>query len=277
MPSVLSSGQFARNVLDRYNLLTEAGGTLNKSARADSLARGSSMPSTGHPDFDYLSLGESDYCNGVAVFIDLVAFTARTFWDDPGQVVRLNTAVMSQVAEIVKGFGGYILGLRGDGVFACFGDKSVRDPKVAAAFSMAACAFALDATKNSLNELLRMSGIRPVQIRAGADYGRLDFVRIGDHTSSEVNIVGFAANFASKCEKAALSWEVVIGEGLSDLLPVDQFSAHEDSPKSYTRDGNTKFYRYSNMTPSSLTGYIQHAQGVQEALNGSPVSSVSYY
>ena len=277
MPNALSSDQFARNVLDRYNLLTEAGGQLTKSARAESLARGSAMPSTGHPDFDHLGLGESDFCNGVAVFIDLVAFTARTFWDDPGQVVRLNTAVMSQVAAIVKGFGGYILGLRGDGVFACFGDKSVRDPKVAAAVAMAACAFALDATKNSLNELLRMSGIRPVQIRAGADYGRLDFVRIGDQDSSEVNVVGFAANFASKCEKFAMSWEVVVGEGLSNLLPVDYFTGHPSSPKSYTRDGSTKFYRYSNITPSSLTSYIRHAQGVQETLDGSPVSSIGYY
>ena len=34
------------------------------------------------------------------------------------------------------------------------------------------------------------------RLRAGADYGRLDFVRTGTEESSEVNVLGFAPNFA---------------------------------------------------------------------------------
>jgi class 3 adenylate cyclase len=231
------------------------------------------MVPTGHPDFEHLAIGESAHCYGVTAFIDLVAFTSRTFWESPESVVRLNTAVMSQVAEVVQSLGGYVLGLRGDGVFACFGDDKVQDPKVPAGFSMLACAFALDAVKNALNGLLTQSGMRPVQIRAGADYGRLDFVRIGSPEASEVNIVGFSANFAAKCEKFANSWEVVVGEGLADLLPGDHYTPHENSPKIYQQDYKTRRYHFHKV---KWAGYLPHLGGVREALSGDPVSSIKF-
>lgn len=272
MSNKLSQTQFAQDVLRRYERLSSASGLLNKSARSEAFAHGASMPSTGHPQFAHLGLGESDYCYGVTAFIDLVAFTSRTFWEQPEKVVQLNTAVMTQVAEVVQSLGGHILGLRGDGVFACFGDKDDQDPKVPAALSMLACAFALDAVRNSLNQLLEQSGMRPVQIRAGADYGRLDFVRIGSHEASEVNVVGFSANFAAKCEKFANSWEVVIGEGLADLLPSDHYEQHEGSPKIYQLDYKTRRYHYHQLRWSS---YLAHLEGVREALSGSPASSIT--
>ncbi|MEU1171925.1 adenylate/guanylate cyclase domain-containing protein [Streptomyces microflavus] len=273
MSDMLNRDQFANDVLSRYRKLTSASGLLEKSARSDAFAHAASMPSTGHPHFMHLGLGESGHCYGVSVFIDLVAFTSRTFWEEPEKVLRLNTAVMSQVAEVVQSCGGYILGLRGDGVFACFGDRNVRDPKVSAAFSMAACAFALDAVRNALNQLLEQSGMRPVQIRAGADYGRLDFVRIGSHEASEVNVVGFSANFAAKCEKFAHSWEVVIGEGLADLLPGDHYDRHKDSPKTYQQSYLTRHYHYHQVKWAT---YLQHLGGLREGLSGGSVGSIIY-
>jgi class 3 adenylate cyclase len=271
MPNKINRNQFARDVLSRYQQLSSASGLLEKSARSQALAHAASMPATGHPDFAHLGLGESDNCYGVAVFIDLVAFTSRTFWEKPEKVLRLNTAVMSQVAEVVQSCGGYILGLRGDGVFACFGDRNVRDPKISAACAMAACAFALDAVKNALNQLLEQSRMRPVQIRAGADYGRLDFVRIGSPEASEVNVVGFSANFAAKCEKFAHSWEVVIGEGLAELLPESDYERHENSPKTYQQSYMTRHYHYHQV---KWTTYLQHLDGLREDLSGGPVSSI---
>lgn len=156
-------------------------------------------------------------------------------------------------------------------MFACFGDKNVQDPKIPAAFSMLACAFALDAVRNALNHLLAQSGMRPVQIRAGADYGRLDFVRIGSNEASEVNVVGFSANFAAKCEKFANSWEVVIGEGLSELLPDHHYEPHEGSPKVYQQDYKTRRYHYHQVKWST---YLAHLDSVREDLSGNPVSSI---
>lgn len=273
MSNKLNQRQFAQDVLRRYQTLSSASDLLHKSARSEAFASGAAMPPTGHPDFTHLALGESDHCYGVTVFIDLVAFTSRTFWERPDSVVRLNTAVMSQVAEVVQSCGGYILGLRGDGVFACFGDNNVRDPRISAGFSMLACAFALDAVRNALNQLLEESRLRPVQIRAGADYGRLDFVRIGSHEASEVNVVGFSANFAAKCEKFANSWEVVIGEGLAELLPDDHYEPHEDSPKTYQQDYRTRRYHYYQVKWES---YLEHLGSIREDLAGNPVSSINY-
>lgn len=273
MPKQLDQDTFARDVLQRYQNLTSASTLLEKSARSEALAHGASMGTTGHPHYSHLSIGETGHCNGVAVFIDLVAFTSRTFWEKPESVVRLNTAVMSQVAEVIQSLGGYVLGLRGDGVFACFGDNDEADFARSAAFAMLACAFSLDAVRNSLNELLRLSGMRPVQIRAGADFGRLDFVRIGSPEASEVNVVGFAANFAAKCEKFADSWEVVIGEGLADLLPSGHYERHEDSPKIYQLDYQKRLYHYHRV---KWAGYLEHLDSVRESLSGAPVSAIKF-
>jgi class 3 adenylate cyclase len=126
--------------------------------------------------------------------------------------------------------------------------------------------------QNSLNQMLEFDGKRPVKIRAGADFGRLDFVRVGSEIASEVNIVGFAANFASKCEKAAGSWEVVIGEGLAQLLPEWQYRHHEDSPKPYQRDGEVRRYKFywADWRP-----YLEHLDEI-EKLERKPLSSIHY-
>jgi adenylate cyclase len=82
-----------------------------------------------------------------------------------------------------------------------------------------ACAFALDAVEREVNPRLETRGIAPVQARAGLDYGRITFVRSGCREHSEINPLGFAANFAAKCEKTANLWEIVVGEGLAEVLP----------------------------------------------------------
>jgi len=144
------------------------------------------------------------------MFLDLRRFTARSFWDPPEQIIRVNVAVISELASAIEQHGGYVLGSRGDGVFACFDGAGRLDSRGVAAIAVGAAAWALDAVQNALNGLLELSGIQPVQVRAGLDFGRLDFVRIGSPSGgSEVNVLGFAANFAAKCEKFAKAWEVV--------------------------------------------------------------------
>src|SRR5690606_31822167 len=103
---------------------------------------------------------------------------------------------------------------------------------------------ALNAVEQGLNPRLESAGIRRVQARAGIDYGRLTFVRSGNRDHSEVNVIGFAANFAAKCEKQAKSWEVVAGEGVHLLLPEAQLFEHEKSPKRYQRDHQVRYYHF---------------------------------
>jgi adenylate cyclase len=239
---------------------------------AESLrASAATTPVLGHPAFVDLPLGASGSTNAVAMFLDLRRFTARSFWDPPEQIIRLNVAVISELAAAVQQHGGCVLGFRGDGVFACFDGRGHLDPRGVAGIAVGAAAWALDAVQNALNGLLELSGIQPVQVRAGLDYGRLDFVRIGSPAGSEVNVLGFAANFASKCEKAALAWEVVVGETLADLLPASDLTHHKDSPTDYTREGQTRSYHFYDVF---LGKYLRHVQGVAAELGGHSVSEV---
>ena len=267
---VQSKDSFAANVLSRYRQLGEAGRSVLASERKRLREQAALSPAMGHPDFAHLSLGETGTCDAASVFIDLEQFTARTFWDPPHQVAQLAQAVLSQVASVVSDYGGFVLGLRGDGLFASFG-SSASQAEVDVPFALAAGAFALDATENSLNSLLVMSGIEPVKLRVGADYGRLDFTRTGTLAASEVNVVGFSANFAAKCEKVALSWEYVVGERFAEHLSDDILEAHEKSPKRYQRNYQTKSY---NFYKAAWRSALPHLGGVAEALAGRSTSVV---
>src|ERR1700683_4153290 len=96
----------------RKNLALTGAATLQASAAA-------TLP-LGHPRFADLALGESGSTEAVAMFLDLRRFTARSFWDASDQIIRLNVAVISELATAVEQYGGYVLGFRGEGVFACF-------------------------------------------------------------------------------------------------------------------------------------------------------------
>jgi len=179
-----------------------------------------------------------------SVFFDLTKFTARTFWDDPEEVTMLAHSVLCAFAEVVTDFGGHVLGLRGDGLYAGFGP--VVSAEVCVAVAAIACATAIDAIQNDLNPKLALRKISPIQARAGADFGRTSFIRSGSAEASEVNVIGFAPNFAAKCEKAAASWEVVVGETFASYI-VDKalLETHPGSPKRYTRVDETKSYGFS--------------------------------
>ena len=198
---------------------------------------------TGHPLYDGLEVGQRQSCQMASVFLDLTNFTGRTFWDEPGAVADLAHAVLGGFTDVVHRLGGHVLGLRGDGLFAGFGPH--QDPRIAVALASLASAAALDVIQNGLNPALKQRGLHPVQARAGCDFGEAVFIRTGNAQVSEVNIIGFASNFAAKCEKAALSWEVVVGEGFASFVAnATLLTNHEASPKTYTRNGQDRQYRF---------------------------------
>lgn len=262
-----SKAQFGTRVADNYASRRRQDYLL---ASADPrLSGGLETRPLGHPAFADLAVGERRTEPMVAVFMDLTSFTSRTFWDDQDEVVDLAHAVLSGFIEVVSSFGGFPLGLRGDGLFAGF---SPGDERFTALMALASCAFALDAVETVINPWLDRQGMAPVQARAGADYGPITFVRTGNRIHSEINPLGFAANFASKCEKIAKSWEVVVGEGLANLFPNHpDFVQHSDSPKRYTRDYETQAYKFYDFRWRNTLGLLH---GVIEALDGLPTSEI---
>lgn len=224
----------------------------------------------GHPAFEQLEVGERRIASLAVAFLDLTDFTGRSFWDDEDEVVDLSHSVLTGFVEVVTGFGGYALGLRGDGVFAGFGPGV---PQVDAVMALSACAHSLDAVEKGLNPRLDAAGIRRVQARAGVDYGRLTFVRTGSREHNEVNVIGFAANFAAKCEKQAKSWEVVVGEGVQRILPdvPALLVEHENSPKKYQRDYAVRPYHFYDYRWRTT---LPHIPGTLEQLQGRPTTRI---
>ena len=225
--------------------------------------------SLGHPGFEHLPVGHQRAASIATVFIDLSDFTGRSFWDDDRDVANLADSVLSAFVQTVLNFGGFPLGLRGDGLFAGFGPG---DARIDCMMALTACAFALDAVETRLNPRLKNRGVEPVKARAGLDFGSITFIRSGNDQHSEVNPVGFAANFAAKCEKKAKSWEIVVGQGLAEVLPdYDFFDQHESSPKSFERNGQRKYYRYYEYRWRNT---LKHIPGTIEELNGRPSTMI---
>jgi adenylate cyclase len=259
--SIYSRSQFGATVRNDFTRRRRGAQLLEKSMHASAALETRAL---GHPDFEDLDIGARRTAPMVAAFLDLTNFTGRTFWDDQDEVVDLAHAVLSGFIEVVSLFGGHPLGLRGDGLFAGF---SPGDPEMTAALALAACAFALDAVENEVNPWLDSRGDERVQARAGLDYGSITFVRSGSRDRSEINPLGFAANFAAKCEKKAKSWEIVVGEGLHNVLPTyPNFFQHDDSPKEYDRNYKKKYYRFYDYrwrnTLPLLPGVIRQLHGI---------------
>ena len=262
-----TSTQFGDTVLRDFHARRQRDSMLiEKSMRASAALETKAL---GHPHFEDLGVGERRTATITAVFIDLTDFTGRSFWDDDVEVVDLAHAVLTGFVETVSHFGGFPLGLRGDGLFAGFGPG---DPRADSVMALSACAFALDAVQNEVNPRLIAAGITPVKARAGLDHGRITFVRSGSRESSEINPLGFAANFAAKCEKKANSWEIVVGEGLKNVLPGhDFFVQHENSPKKFERNGERRYYRYYDYRWRTT---LKHIPGTIEELNGNPTTNI---
>jgi len=243
-----------------------------KFAKAASESTGSVSVPFGHPLYGSLGVGEQRRLTMVSAYLDLSAFTSRSFWEDLGDVTDLALAVLTQLAFIVQSFGGHVLGLRGDGLFAGWGGIG-SDPEVDTNLALGGCAFALDATRGALNTLLEQSGIAPVRMKAGVDQGEVMFVRIGGRLQSEVNVVGFSANFAAKCEKEADSWEIIVGEGASKWLAPEAITRHPRSPKTYSRGLDRRYYSFSTFH-WDRRDLLAAIAGIPEELGGCDTSVI---
>jgi class 3 adenylate cyclase len=241
--------------------------------RAATPALSEASPPVGHPSFADLAVGATATCPLAVAFLDMTAMTARSFWEPLSTVTALSLAVLGQVAAVVQESGGYILGMRGDGLMAGWGD-SESTASTDVYLALAACSFSLDSVEGVLNNTLKLSGIEPVQICAGADWGSVCFARTGTIDASEVNVVGHPANFAAKCEKAARSWEVVIGEGAAGhVANLSLLQAHEDSPKTYQHRGARRDYGFYRFAWRQIAG--ESASAISQVA-GNPTSSVHY-
>ncbi len=269
------TSEFAQGVMARLDRLTTAQALKATRSAESSRAKAPPVeaPPVGHPLFASLTVGETATFDLAVAFLDMRAMTPRSFWEPLTSVVHLSLAVLGQVAEVVQESGGYVLGMRGDGLMAGWGDPH-SDGDTDVYLAMAACAFSLDAVHGALNQVLKLSGIEPVQLCAGSDWGEVCFARTGTPEASEVNIVGHPANFAAKCEKHARAWEVVVGEGGAHRIGNPSLlTAHEKSPKRYEHRGQRRSYDFYQFAWRQI---VTDAATAVAQVGGNPTSSVHF-
>jgi adenylate cyclase len=178
---------------------------------------------------------------------------------------------LSALCWAIQEHGGYILGLRGDGVFAFFGDPGHTKHHQLAAFAVGATGWAIEAIESEVNPRLRQRGIEPVQVRAGMDFGEVTFVKVGTAFGCEVNPIGFTANFAAKCGKIALAWEIVCGQGMAELLPERYLDRRGEEANKYERGGFVQRYQHYYVEWES---FVEHMDLIDRQLDGYPASSI---
>lgn len=260
---------FGVGVLRNYSAMQQGHSEMRLS---EGLLASAAEIKTGHPMAMDLQVGQQKSLDMASVFLDLSQFTSRTFWEEAEDVASLAHAVLSGFTDVVQKLGGHVLGLRGDGLLAGFGP--VADPCIAVSAASMACAAALDAVQTILNPQLKLAGMQPVVARAGADYGTAVFVKSGNEKVNEVNVIGFATNFAAKCEKKAAAWEMVVGEGLAAYIQDhDWLREHDDSPKRYTRNYLTESYSFYKFSwPRALS----EVDGAVDELQGNPLEMIQF-
>lgn len=269
MTSTTSQRQFAEAVVGRFDQYRACDSWVSKSVAAGAGLAGAGV---GHPSFEAVPLGANDHCDLAVGYLDLSKFTWRSFWDNATDTVFLARAVLDQFSLVVQDRGGYILGFRGDGLMVGWGDRG-SNATADVDCAVAACAFALDACRGALNEMLELYGIEPVIAKAGLDHGRCDFVRMGTVDANDINIVGFPANFAAKCEKYAHAWEIVVGEQAVRHLNPSRLTMHPESPQSYTRNYQTKSYAFATFDWDDQA-FLSEAAALPLDLAGRPSRSV---
>lgn len=228
--------------------------------------------SSGHPQFQKLEVGQQAIATVASLFLDLNSFTSRSYWEGAAESARVAHAVLSGFTGIVNELGGHVYGLRGDGLYAGFGPG--REDRSSVVLAGLAAAAALEAIRSNLNPRLEAIGVKTVVARAGIDFGEVAFMRSGDTSSSEVNVVGFSANFAAKCEKYAKGWEVVVGQGYAEHVPDKSLlSKHEKSPRPFAQQSDTHYYSLYQFKWREL---LPDLEGVIAELAGRPLEITNY-
>jgi class 3 adenylate cyclase len=243
-------------------------GIVAKQGRAlDSVAADSGVMLTlGHPEYEYLQIGQSVEASAVVLFLDIRGFTKLSFVLPNEELLVILQALTAASVISVLQLGGHVIEFTGDGVMATFGDS--RTPaEAAAAAALHTCSFLLAGIKDELNPQLQEWGTEPVRVGIGMEGGAVRWSRIGIHTRTQVKPIGEATFLAGKLSgsKFTNAWEAKAGAELAAWIPADfkakarQYSFTMNDNK-YSRDVYlfqwAEFGREYKVRPSALRNKI---------------------
>ncbi|WP_437804516.1 adenylate/guanylate cyclase domain-containing protein [Sorangium sp. So ce693] len=156
------------------------------------------------------------------LFVDMRGSTRRANELGAEKTYITMHALLPALAHIVAEHGGYVVGFRGDGLFAVFGidehGNSSAGAGAVATACMAGC-FMVEAVKYAVNPILGFFGIPgDVSVGVGVDAGEIVITRIGLENMYEITAYGDAVNRAAKlCSKGG--GEVIVSTSAEQKIP----------------------------------------------------------
>lgn len=160
-----------------------------------------------HPDFD------GRVQKGAVLFVDVGGFTTRS----EALGIEATTAFLRRFHQIVEEtatrHSGMVEQFAGDGAMICFG---LPDPGPRDAADALACAEALFAGIDRLNQALIAEDQPPVEIRVGAHFGEVAAAVLGGRNQGHVTFVGDVVNATSRLQDMGktLGAELVVSDEL---------------------------------------------------------------
>ena len=141
-------------------------------------------------------------------FADVVGFTSQSENSTPNSVIQLLNIVLSILVKSIDNSKGHIDKFMGDAIMAIF-----EDPLDAVIAGIEAQHLFYE-----LNELRKLTGETPIQIRIGIHTGNVIVGNIGTTTRKDWTVIGDVVNTASRLEKNGVSGAVVISEDTYELV-----------------------------------------------------------
>lgn len=189
-------------------------------AESGSVLKASVPGGIGHPDYEYLTVGEIEQGTVVAFFMDIRGFTKLAIALDDVEVVRILQATMAASIFSIFQYGGYVTDLTGDGIMALFGGRDSTDSEDAVN-AVTAAAFMMKGMKEVVADHLAQLGYETVRVGMGLEYGNVLWCRLGLPGTSQVKPISGISFLAGKLctSKYTGSWECKIGQNLAQWVP----------------------------------------------------------
>lgn len=157
--------------------------------------------------------GTPRYIDAVLLFADIRAFTERSAYMTPEQLVQELNPYLDEVVSVIHQHEGIVDKFIGDAVFAIWGIAPGKHDPVQQAF---ACARELVANASHLS-----FGGEPIALGIGLNAGRVFIGNVGGEGKRQFTVLGHPVNMAARYESATkdLQAPLVIGEAFVCLLP----------------------------------------------------------
>ena len=202
--------------LSRSEVLTEQYGSVTANALVD------------NPEYESLKQGYGKSVWSVMLAVDLRGSTSRAVEIGPKNTYLTMHTFLPTLINLVGSWDGAVVGLRGDGLIAHFGETEVESKESRSVASAVACQAAQDsvncgkamieAVLEIINPLLDSKGIQSdLRIGVGIDCGHSVVTRIGHLAATELTAYGPPVNNA--CKFSDQQNQIHVRTRVHDLYP----------------------------------------------------------